>query len=1161
MARSKRFTALVVLFAALATVFIISQPARAEQSEKERVAELNRQIKEKGEHWVAGPTSVGRLSAEEKKQRLGLIPLTEEMLSRMPIYSPPAGAAMQLPSSFDWRLLDGTTPAKNQGGCGSCWAFAATGQLEAHIRIYDGRIDDLSEQQVIDCNNDGADCGGGWLFSAYEVFRDSGAVYESCIPYEARDDLPCRHDQCEVVAHIANYQYIANSVSQIKTAVYNDGPVATGFTVLNNFYNYSSGCYNSDTAEAPNHAILIVGWDDAACGGAGAWIIKNSWGDDWGQDGYGYVQYGVCNIGYASYTIDYIPSTIFVDLSSPDGGEVLGVGDQHLIQWTTSRETPDSLSILLSIDSGASYDYTVASGLIGVSSYDWTVSNLPVKTTRIKVIAYFGGEIAGYDASDADFTIQGAPYRYVSPAGTNTYPYSIPDWAANNIQNAIDAADPGDTIAAAAATYFHTVTIDVPVVLMGGWNAAFTTWDPDTYISAIQFTGSCVSFMNVSGYCGVTGFTLRNGTGRTAQLPTLAQYGGGVFSYNASPVIDGNIITNCGIAPEGAFSGGGGISCYGGTPTIENNEIAGCHAQSGGGIYLYQTSATIRNNRISGSAPNDLFSGTKSGGGIYALHATAVLEDNVITENDGYTQGGGVFGGLSTLSIEGDSIMANDCSDGGGGVYTTHSPLTISRAVITGNTAASSGAGIYHRAGSIDIANSIICLNEAALFGGGVSADSSWGGVVNNTIDRNSAVYTGGNFFLSTIVALDIRNNMITHGETDGLYASSPAGLTIQHNDWYGNTPSHASGITLDTTNTYLDPLYADTMVPDYHLLVHSCGIDGGDQSVGNDPDGSPADLGAFGGPGAVMAAPEYVKNLTAAAAGDTTIRIEWDLLLPGGLDYYVVYGDTSNGFVPGASVFLGTASTTQDTFLHHPVVGCWYYRVSVVGTTGYGGGYSNQDAACVAGADLIVPAVTVVYPNGGERIGISDTINIEWIATDNRAVDSVSIYCSYDNGGVYDLIAHGEPNDSIYEWIVPSVVSDSCLVRIVAYDPGLLTGEDTSDSLFALKDYTAVGDTDDEESDVPRYLYSLEQNYPNPFNGTTTIRYSIAEPCRVEILLFNPAGQLVRTLEARNRKAGRYEVLWDGKDNTGRGVTSGVYFVRLKAGKFHETRKIIYLR
>ncbi len=91
--------------------------------------------------------------------------------------------------------------------------------------------------------------------------------------------------------------------------------------------------------------------------------------------------------------------------------------------------------------------------------------------------------------------------------------------------------------------------------------------------------------------------------------------------------------------------------------------------------------------------------------------------------------------------------------------------------------------------------------------------------------------------------------------------------------------------------------------------------------------------------------------------------------------------------------------------------------------------------------------------------------------------------------------------------------------------------------------------------------MTALEQNYPNPFNGTTAIFYSIGERCEVEIKIYDPAGRVIKVLERTQRPPGRYSILWNGSDGAGRGVASGVYFCRIKAGKYAQTRKILYLR
>lgn len=1147
-------SAAAILFAA-SLLAVSAAPLRAEESVEERIARINRENAEKGYSWTAGITSVSRLSAEEKEKLLGLLPLPPGREADVPELFAPAAAPLD---AFDWRTQNGVTPVKNQLSCGSCWAFAAAGQLESHARIYDDRIEDLSEQSVIDCNTWGAGCDGGWAGAAYEVFLNPGGVREVCVPYEARDDRPCRHSSCEVVARISSYSSVANTVSAIKSALAT-GPVYTAMTVIDNFYDYTGGCYQSTTSQPPNHAVLIVGWDDGACGGSGAWIVKNSWGTGWGDQGYFYIKYGVCNIGSSSYQISYIPSVVYVRVTAPAGGEVWNVGEQRAIQWITQRQTPDSISIYLSIDGGASYGYTVARGLVGVSSYDWTVPELPVTTARIKVIAYFGGDVGGWDTSDGNFEIKGLPRRYVMKTGANVYPYSIPAWAARKIQDAIDAAAPGDSIMVAGETYTQALMITKPVYLLGGWSADFSVRDPAAYPTRVHAGGSVVSFMNISsGAHGIEGFRLKYGSGTAAPLPANGVYGGGIFSYLASPVIRGNAIDSCGVATALGYSAGGGIACYGGTPLIENNVISSCRAQSGGGVYLYQTNAVLRGNTIAGCRSNPEYGGARNGGGVFAYQATAALEGNTISDNDGFRKGGGVYCYLSPCSIEGGAIEHNDGTDAGGGVCAERGSLSIANALIRGNTAASSGGGLYHRAGPLDVSNSIIALNRSSVIGGGVYADSSYGELANNTIDRNRATYAGGNVFLGTMPSLAVVNNCVTYGTANGFQVNSTANIVFRYNDCFGNTPSNVVTLVPDSTNGSFDPMYADTSALDYHLLVHSGAIDGGDPALA-DPDGSRSDIGAFGGPAAIMAAPAYVRDLVASPLGDDAIRLVWDDI-GAGASSYAVYGSETAGFAPSLASFLGSVSGTEAVFDHGPVAGCWHYRVSGVTAAGYGGGYAAEASACVEGPDLVAPTVTVLYPNGGEVLETGDTIRVDWEASDNRWVDSVSIYVSYDAGATYEAIVTGWAPDSAFAWIVPPILSDSCLVKVVAYDPGLLAGFDASDSLFAIRDYTDVGGGGDGPGAI-RWVTALEQNYPNPFNGTTTISYTLAERSAVDLRIFDPAGRVVRVLDRGERGPGRHSVVWNGKDASGRGVASGVYFCRIKAGKYGETRKIVYMR
>ncbi len=279
---------------------------------------------------VTGYQNSGPVDPElaERMKHLGLIVPEEvkerfEILNRLP--PPPLHNTR---SRFDWRELGGVTPVKDQENCGSCWDFAATAAFESAVLINDGVEMDLSEQQALSCNWGGSDCDGGWMDRAYEVYIEYGAVEESCMPYEADDEVPCYQPECPVVVMLDSVIDIQNNINAIKNAL-QEGPVSTTFQVYSDFH---WDCYWHEPEEQVNHAVTIVGWDDDICR-TGGWIIKNSWGIMWGDQGYFYLPYRSCNIGSNSQlpfyggppalTIDF-PEGL-PDFIDPDGSTTVRV--------------------------------------------------------------------------------------------------------------------------------------------------------------------------------------------------------------------------------------------------------------------------------------------------------------------------------------------------------------------------------------------------------------------------------------------------------------------------------------------------------------------------------------------------------------------------------------------------------------------------------------------------------------------------------------------------------------------------------------------------------------------------------------------------------------------------------------------------------------------
>jgi len=223
-----------------------------------------------------------------------------------------------LPTSFDWRdVPGGNTPVKNQGSCGSCWAFGTVAPLEILISTHCGKTVDLSEQYLVSCNENGWGCGGGWFAHDYHQWKipatkaetDAGAVLYTSFPYVASNALcngPHSHPyKINSSTYISGYG--VPSVGAIKQAIYNYGPVSAAVCVGSAFQGYWTGIFNANAtcSGTVNHAVALVGWNDDQGPDNGYWILKNSWGPGWGESGYMRIRYGVSMVGYAANYIDF----------------------------------------------------------------------------------------------------------------------------------------------------------------------------------------------------------------------------------------------------------------------------------------------------------------------------------------------------------------------------------------------------------------------------------------------------------------------------------------------------------------------------------------------------------------------------------------------------------------------------------------------------------------------------------------------------------------------------------------------------------------------------------------------------------------------------------------------------------------------------------------
>lgn len=289
------------------------------------VKALNQKLEKENQSWRAKDTWVNRLSDLEIKRMLGnaMVPDDVEFLS-----SESEAQWGSLPKSVDWRNKDGknwVSPILNQGACGSCVSFAAIGALETQVNISSllpSLNRRLSTQQLFSCG--GGMCGRGWYIeSAVSYLKSKGVADEACMPYVSGatgEDVACNQacsDSSSRSLKLAGSRkptFFFRSLNAIKKAL-QKGPLVTSMTVYSDFLTYSSGVYKSTSNRREGgHAISIVGYDDSK----NALIIRNSWGVDWGENGFAYIDYkDKSGIGNQTWLFEVPAMNSVISMESP----------------------------------------------------------------------------------------------------------------------------------------------------------------------------------------------------------------------------------------------------------------------------------------------------------------------------------------------------------------------------------------------------------------------------------------------------------------------------------------------------------------------------------------------------------------------------------------------------------------------------------------------------------------------------------------------------------------------------------------------------------------------------------------------------------------------------------------------------------------------------
>jgi len=245
-------------------------------------------VNNKNLSYTLGVNQFADLNADEFAAQYTGLKKPEKIWGDLPYLGRDTYSGKALATSVDWTTKGAVTPVKNQGQCGSCWAFSTTGSLEGAWEIATGNLVSFSEQQFVDCDKaSDQGCNGGLMDNAFKYAEQNAICTEESYPYTARGGT-CKTSSCTVGlprGGLTGYKDVATDSEQALMEAVDKNPVSIAIEADKSaFQLYSSGVLSSTCGTSLDHGVLAVGY--GTDGGTDYWKVKNSWGASWGDQGY-----------------------------------------------------------------------------------------------------------------------------------------------------------------------------------------------------------------------------------------------------------------------------------------------------------------------------------------------------------------------------------------------------------------------------------------------------------------------------------------------------------------------------------------------------------------------------------------------------------------------------------------------------------------------------------------------------------------------------------------------------------------------------------------------------------------------------------------------------------------------------------------------------------